>query len=146
LFEARHVEATPAAAWQSHVLLWWGGMELFPTRRVLIIDDDRALSTLTALVLRQSGFSTDVVNNGDEGIRLAVENPPDAIVLDLRMPGKDGRAVFRELREKGVRAPILILSAYDARNAFEELGAQAFVNKPFEPDRLVEAVRAMLKA
>ena len=63
------------------------------------------------------------------------------------MPGKDGRAVYREIREAGVRSPVLILSAYNARQATEELGANAYLNKPFEPVEPVEladAVRRLL--
>jgi DNA-binding response OmpR family regulator len=131
--------------WMSAASHWWGGAKAVATKRVLVCDDDRALSALIGLVLRSSGFQVEVVNSGDEALRRAVAEPPDAIVLDLRMPGKDGRQVFRELREMGIQSPVLILSAYDARNAQQELGAQAYVNKPFEPERLVEAVQAMLQ-
>jgi two-component system response regulator QseB len=60
------------------------------------------------------------------------------------MPGKDGRTVYREMREAGVKSPVLILSAYNARQATEELGANAYLNKPFEPTELAQAVRRLL--
>jgi DNA-binding response OmpR family regulator len=122
--------------------LWWGELPQRP--RVLIIDDDRALSNLVSFVMRHEGFSVDTVNDGDAGIQLAIENTYDAVVLDLRMPGKDGRTVYREIREAGVRTPVLILSAYNARQATEEIGANAYLNKPFEPTELAQAVRRLL--
>jgi DNA-binding response OmpR family regulator len=122
--------------------LWWG--EAVSKPRILIIDDDRALSNLVSFVMRQEGFDVETVNDGDAGIRRAIEMRFDAVVLDLRMPGKDGRAVFREIREAGVRTPVLILSAYNARQATEDLGAEAYLNKPFEPTELAEAVRRLL--
>jgi DNA-binding response OmpR family regulator len=99
---------------------------------------------MVSLVLKQSEFDVHVVNNGDDAIRRATESNFDAVVLDLRMPGKDGRTVFRELRQLGVKAPVLILSAYDARQAQAELGAEGFMNKPFEPEVLVATLRQML--
>ena len=99
---------------------------------------------MVSLVLKQSEFDVDVVNNGDDAIRRAQERPFDAVVLDLRMPGKDGRTVFRELRQLGVQTPVLILSAYDARQAQTELGAEGSMNKPFEPDLLVDKLKQML--
>ena len=113
---------------------------------VLIIDDDQGLSRIVAMVLRRSGFQPEVTNSSHDGLRLATEGRYDAIVLDLRMPGKDGRTVYRELRQAGNETPVMILSAYDAREAQLELGAQAFLNKPFEPERLVSTVRNMLAA
>jgi DNA-binding response OmpR family regulator len=112
--------------------------------RILVVDDDKALSMMVSLVLKQSEFDVDVVNNGDDAIRRAKERAFDAVVLDLRMPGKDGRAVFRELRELGVTTPVLILSAYDARQAQAELGAEGSMNKPFEPDVLVDVLKRMI--
>ena len=121
----------------------WGETQA-PAARILVVDDDRALSTMVSLVLKQSEFDVHVVNNGDDAIRRATESNFDAVVLDLRMPGKDGRTVFRELRQLGVQAPVLILSAYDARQAQAELGAEGFMNKPFEPEVLVATLRQML--
>ena len=116
-----------------------------PTRsRVLIIDDDQGLSRLISLVLRGAGFDADVANSGDDGLRLMGDKTYDVVVLDLKMPGKDGREVFKEMREAGVRTPVMILSAYDARRASEDLGSEAYMNKPFEPDKLVEVLNSLL--
>jgi two-component system OmpR family response regulator len=122
--------------------LWYG--ETLPQPSVLIVDDDRGLASMIAFVLRSYGFSVDVANSGDEGLGLVSARQYDAVVLDLRMPGKDGRAVFREMREIGIQTPVLILSAYDAQRARDELGAEAYLNKPFEPDTLAESLQRML--
>jgi DNA-binding response OmpR family regulator len=122
--------------------IWYG--ETLPQPSVLIVDDDRGLATMIAFVLRSYGFSVDVANSGDEGLGLVSARQYDAVVLDLRMPGKDGRTVFREMREIGIQTPVLILSAYDAQRAREELGAEAYLNKPFEPDTLAESLQRML--
>ena len=121
---------------------WYG--ETLPQPSVLIIDDDRGLSSMIAFVLRSYGFNVDIANSGDEGLSLVSSRNYDAVVLDLRMPGKDGRAVFREMREAGIQTPVLILSAYDAQRARDELGANAYLNKPFEPDTLAESLQRML--
>ena len=121
---------------------WYG--ETLPQPSVLIVDDDRGLSSMIAFVLRSYGFGVDVANSGDVGLGLVAARKYDAVVLDLRMPGKDGRTVFREMRESGIQTPVLILSAYDAQSAREELGAEAYLNKPFEPDVLAESLQRML--
>jgi DNA-binding response OmpR family regulator len=122
---------------------WWG--ETPVAGRVLIIDDDVSLSSMVAFVLRQYGFVVDVANSGDDGLNMLTSQTFDAVVLDLRMPGKDGRTVFREMRAAGVTTPVMILSAFDARRARDELGAESYMNKPFEPDALADSIRKMLQ-
>jgi DNA-binding response OmpR family regulator len=122
--------------------IWWG--EVVSQPRVLIIDDDRALASLVSVVMRQEGFLVETATDSEEGIERAMTGEYDAVVLDLRMPNKDGRTVFREIREAGVKTPVLILSAYNARQATEELGAEGYINKPFEPAELAQAVRRLL--
>jgi two-component system response regulator MprA len=136
-----HATADFNPRWQSQLPRVWGEVI---RRRVLVIDDDQGLSRMVALVLRRQSFDVDVANSGDDGLALLRAGRYDAVVLDLRMPGKDGRTVFREMRAAGVHSPVLILSAYDAHRAREELGSEAALDKPFEPDVLVERVIQML--
>jgi len=128
--------------WQSPMSAVWGGVN--NQRTILIIDDDLGLSRMVALILRRQSFEVDVANTGDDGLALLQTKQYDAIVLDMRMPGKDGRTVYREMRAAGVESPVLVLSAYDARRARDELGSQAFLDKPFEPDVLVERLNQMI--
>jgi DNA-binding response OmpR family regulator len=127
----------------SHYISHWYG-ETLPQPSVLIIDDDRGLATMIAFVLRSYGFGVDIANSGDDGLGLISTRQYNAVVLDLSMPGKDGRTVFREMRDGGIQTPVLILSAYDAQRARDELGAEAYLNKPFEPDALAERLQRML--
>jgi DNA-binding response OmpR family regulator len=112
--------------------------------RILVVDDDVNLTRLLRAILRTSGF--DVVTSGDstEGLTVAENDSFDLIILDLRMPVMDGRTFFRELRAKGVTTPVVIASAYGARAAQAELGAQAAIEKPFDPDRLIDTVNRII--
>jgi DNA-binding response OmpR family regulator len=102
----------------------------------LVVDDDAALLRLLSLSLRQSGFEVTTAVNGQEALDRLAQGRPDVIVLDLEMPVMDGRQFYREMRATGDGTPVLILSAFDARNAKNELGAEAYLNKPFDPDEL----------
>ena len=113
-------------------------------RRVLVIDDDPALLRMVKLMLRDDGFDVMTAANGEDGLAKAVTCEPEAIILDLAMPRMDGWTFYRELRARDVDAPVLILSAYDARYAQRQLGADAYVVKPFDIDELVERVHELV--
>jgi DNA-binding response OmpR family regulator len=115
-------------------------------QRVLVVDDDVNLLRLLGMILRLAGY--DVITTEDPilSLDLAAKQSPDLIVLDLQMPKLDGRSVYRELRARGLDVPVMIASAYGARTAQIELGAQASIEKPFEPERLIEAVASLLSA
>lgn len=113
--------------------------------QVLIVDDDPIVRRLVRLTLTDEGYDVAVAEDGEEAIRLASETPPDVIVLDLEMPRLDGRAAFRELRERGVRAPILVLSANGAHAAKQELSAEGAMDKPFDPLELVRRLERLLR-
>ena len=113
-------------------------------RRVLVVDDDEALLRMVKLMLREDGYDVMTASNGEEGLVEALARHPEAIILDLEMPRMDGWTFYRELRARRVDAPVLILSAYDARAAQRELGANAYVHKPFDIDDLVERVHELV--
>lgn len=113
--------------------------------RVLVVDDDRPLSTMLSLVLRQYDFAVDVANNGEEALRLAKQQTYDVVVLDLQMPVLDGRAVYRELRALGIDWPVMILSAFQSIAVAAELGAQDAMDKPFDPELLVARLHALVR-
>lgn len=110
---------------------------------VLIVDDDAALRRMLRLTLQDGGFEVRIAENGRDALACVADELPDAVVLDLEMPVMDGRAFYRELRERGIQVPVLIVSAHGARAAGRELGAPA-MDKPFNPDALVNALRDML--
>ena len=114
--------------------------------RVLVVDDDVSLSRLVRAILRTADYEVAQAYNGIEGLEVAGREHPDVIVLDLQMPQMDGRGFFRELRARGDRTPVLVSSSFGASTAQRELGAEGSIEKPFDPDDLVEAVGRLFEA
>src|SRR3954451_4091834 len=115
---------------------------------LLLVDDDAPIRRMLERTLIAEGY--DVVAAADGGAALAAveRNVPDAIVLDVTMPGLDGLAVTRRLRSKGLRVPILLLTARDAvheRVAGLDAGADDYLVKPFDVNELSARVRALLR-
>ena len=114
------------------------------THSVLIVDDDRNLTVFLSTVLALEGHAVKIAPNGEAALDLLENSTVDVIVLDLRMPRMDGRTFFRELRGRGDSTPVLIASAFGARDAQRELGAEGSVEKPFAPEALARAIREVL--
>ncbi len=114
---------------------------------VLLIEDDREILNVAALRLRAAGYATLAAADGEEGVRRAVSDHPDAIVLDVRMPKKDGMTALVELQEQEEtrHIPIVMLSAsiVDQQRALEA-GARFFLTKPYQGRDLLSAVRAAI--
>jgi two-component system OmpR family response regulator len=116
--------------------------------RVLVVEDERKLAELIARGLREEGHAVDVVGDGEEAVRLARSTRFDAIVLDLMLPGLDGFSVCRQLREKRIWTPVLMLTAREAvedRVAGLDAGADDYLAKPFSFDELVARLRALMR-
>ena len=116
--------------------------------RILIVEDETKLAELIARGLREEGHAVDTIGNGEEAVWLAASTAFDAIVLDLMLPGLDGFAVCRRLREKGIWTPVLMLTAREAvedRVAGLDAGADDYLAKPFSFDELVARLRALLR-
>ena len=115
---------------------------------VLIIEDEVNLSRILARVLEEEGFHALVEYRGDSGLETAVASAPDAVVLDLSLPGLDGLRVCRELRARGMRMPVIMLTARDAvpdRVRGLDVGADDYLVKPFAIEELVARIRAHLR-
>jgi DNA-binding response OmpR family regulator len=113
--------------------------------KVLVLDDDNALLRLLRLTLTSEGFEVITASNGLEGLEKVDQEPPDVILLDLEMPVMDGRTFFRELRKQGNNTPVLILSAYGAREAQRELHADGSLEKPFDADVLMNELKQLAR-
>ncbi len=120
--------------------------EMVTVQRVLVVDDDAALLRLLRLSLQDSGFEVSTATNGAEALDRLGAATPSAVVLDLEMPIMDGRTFYHEMRARGIEAPVLILSAYDARRAQRELNAEAWMDKPFDPGELSAALCELVGA
>jgi DNA-binding response OmpR family regulator len=111
---------------------------------ILIVDDDRPVARMVGATLSIEGFEVALAHDGVEALDCLEERTPDAILLDLQMPVMDGRECFKTLRNRGITVPVVILSAYGAEAAQDELGADGYVNKPFDPDDLVATLKRVL--
>jgi two-component system, OmpR family, response regulator len=116
--------------------------------RVLIVEDEPRMAALLARGLREDGHAADVAGEGEEALWMARAAPYDAIVLDVMLPGLDGFATCRRLREDGVWAPVLMLTARDAvddRIAGLDCGADDYLVKPFSFGELAARLRALAR-
>jgi len=113
--------------------------------RILLVDDDREMVQGLGIRLRSAGFEVLTAFDGEEGLASAIAHRPDAVVLDARLPRMDGLTVLRRLRERQDLGfiPVVMLSASLAdRWKALEMGARHFVEKPYDPRKLVAAVQS----
>jgi len=117
--------------------------------KVLIVDDDKEITMLLEFIMKKEGYSTLVAHNGEDGVKISLEEKPDILLLDLMMPGIDGFQVCEKLKsEESTRGiPIIMLTALGMGKDFEkglESGADWYITKPFESNHLVKRVRYLL--
>lgn len=116
--------------------------------RLLLIEDEEGLVLTLTDRLTSAGFGIEAARSGTEGLHRALEEGPDLVILDLMLPGMDGLEVCRRLREAGVTAPVLMLTA---RGALEDKvdgfrrGADDYLVKPFAMAELLVRIEALLR-
>ena len=116
--------------------------------RILVIDDDPAVTSLLRRGLSYEGYSVAIAADGPAGLTAAREMPPDLVVLDSMMPGIDGLEVLRRLRAADTALPVLMLTARDTPSEQVEgleTGADDYMVKPFSFDVLLAHIRALLR-
>ena len=116
--------------------------------RVLLIEDNRRLSDSLRITLEEDGYAVDVAYDGLDGEEMGLVPSYDILILDIMLPGKDGLEVCRELRDRHITTPILMLTARDAlddRVLGLDSGADDYLGKPFEVDELRARLRALLR-
>jgi two-component system response regulator MprA len=115
--------------------------------RILVIEDDEAILKFLRRGLAYEDYQVDIASDGQMGLGLARDNPPDLVILDLMLPGMDGLEVCRRLRAGG-QVPILIITAKDSINDRVlglDMGADDYMVKPINFDELLARVRALLR-
>jgi DNA-binding response OmpR family regulator len=116
--------------------------------KILLVDDERAITANLSPFLERSGFVVTVAADGEEALAQVPDFSPDLIVLDILMPRLDGREALRRLRQSGNWTPVILLTqvgeSTERAMALEE-GADDYLNKPFDPHELVARIRAVLR-
>ncbi len=114
--------------------------------KIMVMEDDKKLSGLVRKGLETQGFTVDCCHNGDDAYLLATTRSYDALVLDIMVPGRDGLSILRNLREKRITVPVIIITARTALNERLEglnMGADDYLTKPFYVDELIARLRAI---
>ncbi len=115
--------------------------------RILVVDDDNVLRASISRILEDEGYTVDNAADGAAALSIVEEDPPDAILLDVMMPGMNGRQFLRELRGAAgqTRIPVVIMTAlHGLSDRAAEYGADDFVEKPFDVDELLNKVALAL--
>jgi two-component system response regulator GlrR len=116
-------------------------------RRILVVDDEPDMLVNVARILRRGPYVCVTAGSGEEALALAERDQPDLIVSDLRMPGRDGLALLRALKQLSASTPVIIFTAYATDATAQEAlaaGANAFLAKPFTATELLELVGVSL--
>jgi two-component system response regulator VicR len=110
----------------------------------LIVDDDASTVRLLSILLRSEHIEVEQAYDGEEGLNALEETHPDLVILDMQMPHVDGRTFYEQARRSGYDGPVMVCCASGARAAQREIGADAAVEKPFDPDDLISSVKELL--
>jgi CheY-like chemotaxis protein len=114
---------------------------------ILIIDDDLSILETVSDILEFEGYPVARAMNGAEGLDMLEEVQPSLVLLDMRMPVLDGWEFARALQSRGIRLPILVMTAaQDARRWAQEIGADAYIAKPFDMTELLSTVERLRAA
>lgn len=115
---------------------------------ILIVDDDLGLCNALKEELREVGYEAEYVSRGDDAFSFLAKHSVDLILLDLKMPDKDGFEVLKELESKKIKSKVIVLTAYaDVKSAIDsaKMGAGDFISKPYDFDELLITIRKVLQ-
>lgn len=116
--------------------------------RVLVVEDDDGISRFIHQGLNEAGYAVDVAQDGRQGVDYAIAADYDAIVLDVLLPQLDGLSVLKDLRQRGLQTPVLLLTARDTvqdRVLGLDAGADDYLTKPFDFTELLARLRALMR-
>src|ERR1700692_4025946 len=116
--------------------------------RILLVEDERKIASVIARTLRENAYAVDIADTGEKALELGSDVTYDAILLDVRLPGISGIEVCRELRQRGVESPVMMLTArtlVEQRVEGLDAGADDYLTKPFVLAELLARVRALAR-
>lgn len=116
--------------------------------RILLVEDERKVASFIARALRENTYAVDIAESGEKALALGTDVLYDAILLDVRLPGLSGLEVCKELRQRGIEAPVLMLTArglVEQRVEGLDAGADDYLTKPFVLAELLARVRALVR-
>ncbi len=116
--------------------------------KILVIEDEKKIASFIRKGMEAAGFVVDVSHHGDEGFTLATTRPYQAVVLDIMLPGKDGLSILRNLRDRKMAVPVILLTARSELNERLEglnLGADDYLTKPFHIEELIARIHAVTR-
>lgn len=116
--------------------------------RILIVEDDQRVQKALRRLFEPEGYAVEVVGDGASGLKTALEMPPSAVILDLRLPLMSGRDVCREIKRTASHVPVIVVSAVSDtvdKVALLEMGADDYVTKPFSPRELLARVQSAIR-
>jgi DNA-binding response OmpR family regulator len=116
--------------------------------RVLVVEDEKKTASFIRKALQAEGFLVDVLHDGTEALAAVTHTPFDAVILDVMLPGRDGLSVVKQMRERKIRTPVLLLSARgEVSEKVEGLnaGADDYLPKPFALEELIARIRAVTR-
>jgi DNA-binding response OmpR family regulator len=112
--------------------------------QVMVVDDDLALARMLRILFQSEGYDVVMAHDGQQALDRLATGTPSLVVLDLQMPVLDGRGFYREFRRRGYHSPVLLLSAYNSEAAREELGADASLGKPCDPEQVAGVAKMLI--
>ena len=116
--------------------------------RILLVEDERKVASFIARALKENTYAVDIAETGEKGLEMGTDVHYDVILLDVRLPGMSGIEVCRELRQRGIESPVLILTARgltDQKVEGLDAGADDYLTKPFVLAELLARVRALVR-
>ena len=116
--------------------------------KILVIEDEPDMLTILRDNLELEGYRVDLAKTGEDGLKLALRDSPDVILLDIMLPGMSGYDVCRNLRSRGVKTPVILITARNSemdRVAGLDLGADDYVGKPFNIGEVLARVRVQIR-
>ena len=116
--------------------------------KILVVDDEGIILDSCRRVLEEDGLDVLLVTSADKAIAAIEDEEPSVLLMDVKMPVRDGMDLMREVKERWPDIPIIVMSGYHTKETIEEaikIGAATFIAKPFTPDELLEALRQVIK-